>query len=657
MLSNQVTLAVRYFAATVVFLVPLLVLNVKHGVGAGFLPLVLVGFFVAVLPGDRGPLTREEKLLFFAVSILYVCALVVTLAGDFNYSGYKMINKFLPLVVVIPVYLLLRKLGLNLVAIWYGLAIGSIVTGCAALVEFSSSASRVNGPTNAILFGDITLAMAFMTLAGYGFFKAHGRWWVLVPIAAFILGITASILSGSRGGWIAVPALITILLWGRLLKVAPWKRWLVIAGVLIVCTALYSLPFTGVAKRIDPALSQIANYAVSEITDPVRASGVGVRFELWRGAWQIFTEQPITGVGFGNYQAKMKQQVSQGLRHPKAARFKAPHNQYLSALANGGLVVGLGTLLLLLIPLKLFVEAFRDGSKSMRQLSMAGIMLMVAYMLFGLTEAILERMLSSTFLAFYLAVLMAAIHQQRRELMAEPVQRKQRLSVSIIAVNEADRIEQCLDSVSGWADEIVILDSGSTDDTVSIARRYTDQVYETDWPGYGIQKERALEKTSGDWVLSIDADEVLTPELRRDIDFALNDQPECIAYRLPWAVTIYGYRLDFGRSGRAPLRLFRREGARFSEDQVHEKVILPQGKVGKLHGRLLHYTHRDYGHASYKNAHYAWLGAQKRFGRRAFYRIITFYLDLLFSLCTSSGLFGWSGGVSDGNDIQPKLLQ
>ena len=81
MLNNQVTLAVRYFAATVVFLVPLLALNVKHSVGAGFLFLVLAGFFVAVLPGDRGSLTREEKLLFFAVSILFVCAAVVTLGS------------------------------------------------------------------------------------------------------------------------------------------------------------------------------------------------------------------------------------------------------------------------------------------------------------------------------------------------------------------------------------------------------------------------------------------------------------------------------------------------------------------------------------------------------------------------------------------------
>ena len=615
MLNSQFTLAARYLTVAIIFLVPVLVLNVKHGIGVGFLPLVLAGFFVAAFPGDRSALTREEKLLFFAVSILFLCALLVTLAGDFNYAGYKRLGKFLPLVMAIPAYLLLRKTGVNLQALWYGLAIGAIVTGCVALVELRLGASRAAGSTHPILFGDISLVMSFMVLAGYNFFKERGRWWVLVPIAAIILGMTASILSGARGGWIALPALLTILLWSHFSQVGFWKRWLMIAGVMIVGAILYILPFTGLANRIDLALSEIAIYSESELTDSVRSTSVGIRLEMWQGAWQIFTEHPIAGVGWGNYLATMEQQVSQGLRHPKAAKFRHPHSQYLSVLANGGLIGGLGMLLLFLIPLKLFVEAYKDGSESMRQLAMAGMLLVVAYMHFCLTEVVLERILSTSFLAFYLAVLSAAIHQQRGTLIKEPVQRKQRLSVTIIAMNEADRIGQCLDSVAGWADEIIILDSGSSDDTVSIARRYTDQVYETDWPGYGLQKQRALEKASGDWVLSIDADEALTPELRRDIDHALNNQPECIAYRLPWAVTIYGYRLDFGHSGRAPLRLFQREGARFSEDQVREKVILPQGEVGKLHGRLLHYAHRDYGHASYKSAHYAWLSAQNRFDR------------------------------------------
>jgi len=194
------------------------------------------------------------------------------------------------------------------------------------------------------------------------------------------------------------------------------------------------------------------------------------------------------------------------------------------------------------------------------------------------------------------------------------------LSVIIIAKNEADRIERCLQSVAPIADEIVVLDSGSTDNTVEITKRYTDSVYITDWPGYGPQKQRALEKAAFDWVLSIDADEALTPELQDEIDRVLKSNPIEVGFNLPWAVNVFGQTLNHGRSGRAPLRLFKRAGARFSNASVHEKVLLPSGKVRKLKGRLLHYTHRDFGHYLEKNRHYAWLGAQKRFasGKKGF---------------------------------------
>ena len=161
--------------------------------------------------------------------------------------------------------------------------------------------------------------------------------------------------------------------------------------------------------------------------------------------------------------------------------------------------------------------------------------MIVAYMCFGFSEAILERDRPVSFFAFYLAVIFAAICTQARATRRKIPIRQQRLSVIIIAQDEADRIEPCLQSVANWADEIIVLDSGSSDNTVEIARRYTDKVFETDWPGYGPQKQRALEKASCDWVLSIDADERVSPELRHDIDAALTASPECVGYRTPWA--------------------------------------------------------------------------------------------------------------------------
>jgi len=187
------------------------------------------------------------------------------------------------------------------------------------------------------------------------------------------------------------------------------------------------------------------------------------------------------------------------------------------------------------------------------------------------------------------------------------------LSVIIITLNEADRIETCLRSVAGIADEIIVLDSGSLDNTVDIVKKYTDKVFITDWPGYGPQKQRALEKATGQWVLSIDADEALSPELIHEIPQVLAGHPLEVMFKLPWATTVFGKRLDYGRSARAIRRLFRRKGARFSNAMVHETVITPPGKTGILKGRLIHYSVRDFEHLLIKNRSYAWLKSLQQF--------------------------------------------
>lgn len=188
------------------------------------------------------------------------------------------------------------------------------------------------------------------------------------------------------------------------------------------------------------------------------------------------------------------------------------------------------------------------------------------------------------------------------------------LSVITVAMNEADRIISCLDSVAPIADEIIVFDSGSTDQTVDICRKYTDKVFVTpDWPGDGPQKQRALEKAVCEWVLCIDADEALTPELQAEIHEVLSRSPVEKGFKLRWLPIVFGRKLYHGRSARAPLRLFRRQGAGFSTAVIHGKIFLPPGRIGKLKGRLLHYSHRDFGHYLYKDRLYAWLGAQKRF--------------------------------------------
>ena len=279
------------------------------------------------------------------------------------------------------------------------------------------------------------------------------------------------------------------------------------------------------------------------------------------------------------------------------------------------ILAAVATALILVVPAIRYLRVVGHAHASLRWTGRAALLLVLGMAVWLALLDPSERMRVAG-VALYLACTVAIyllLQRQERAHYRNPVQRRQRLSVTIITMNEADRLGRCLDSVHDWADEIVVLDSGSTDDTVEIAKRYTDRVQVTDWPGYGPQKQRALEQATEDWVLSIDADEVVTPELRHDIDQALNEKPACMAYKLPWGVIVYDKLLDFGQSARAPLRLFPREGSRFTDAQVHEAIMHPPGVVGRLQGRLLHYTQRDFGHALRKVAHYGWLGAQKRF--------------------------------------------
>jgi glycosyltransferase involved in cell wall biosynthesis len=180
------------------------------------------------------------------------------------------------------------------------------------------------------------------------------------------------------------------------------------------------------------------------------------------------------------------------------------------------------------------------------------------------------------------------------------------LSVMVIAMNEADRIRACLESVRDLADEIIVFDSGSHDRTLEICQEYTDLVFSSDWRGDGVQKQRALEKATMEWVLRIDADERVSPELRQEIAALLNkDEIQEVAYRVPWSTYCFGRYLTHGENGTCHLNLFRRDAAHYDKSVVHATLRLDEGPTGSLHGRLYHDANRDYRHLVGKLNDYA----------------------------------------------------
>jgi glycosyltransferase involved in cell wall biosynthesis len=168
-----------------------------------------------------------------------------------------------------------------------------------------------------------------------------------------------------------------------------------------------------------------------------------------------------------------------------------------------------------------------------------------------------------------------------------------RLSAAIICQDEADRIEACLESVA-WCDEVVVVDSGSTDRTVELAKKYATRVVSHAWPGYVAQKNFALEQTTGDWILCLDADERVTPALRAAIERALAGPPAVDGFAVRRHVFYLGRWIDHG--GWYPdwkLRLVRRGRARWGGVDPHDKLIA-DGPVARLDADLVHLTYRDF---------------------------------------------------------------
>lgn len=167
------------------------------------------------------------------------------------------------------------------------------------------------------------------------------------------------------------------------------------------------------------------------------------------------------------------------------------------------------------------------------------------------------------------------------------------ISAAVICRDEADRIAACLESVA-WCDEVLVVDSGSTDGTLEIARKHATRVLERAWTGYAAQRDFALRQASGDWVLCLDADERCTPGLRDAIRAAVAGDPPVAGYAVRRHAFHLGRWIDHG--GWYPdwkLRLVRRGRARGGGVEPHDKLVV-DGPVGRLDADLEHHTYRDF---------------------------------------------------------------
>jgi len=190
------------------------------------------------------------------------------------------------------------------------------------------------------------------------------------------------------------------------------------------------------------------------------------------------------------------------------------------------------------------------------------------------------------------------------------------ISAVIITYNEEMSLEGALKSVAGLASEIIVVDCFSTDNTIKIARKYTDRVFERAWTNFADQKNFANSKAAHPWILSLDADERVSPELREELSQLKKTEPEGVAFAVSRQVFYLGRWIR--HSGWYPdrkLRLFRKGKARWEGEYVHEKLVV-EGEVGKLKGAIHHFTYRNIAEHLARINKFSDLGAQKLYAQK-----------------------------------------
>jgi len=219
------------------------------------------------------------------------------------------------------------------------------------------------------------------------------------------------------------------------------------------------------------------------------------------------------------------------------------------------------------------------------------------------------------------------------------------ISAVIITLNEEERLEPALTSLEGVASEIIVVDALSTDETLKIAKKYTDKIFRRKWTNFADQKNFGNNQASSPWILSLDADERLSPELRQEIFSFKEDEPQCSGFTMPRQVYYLGRWIR--HSGWYPdrkLRLFRKDKSRWVGEYIHEKVEI-QGKVEKLAGSIHHFTYRNiHDHLTRINA-FSDLGAKKLYGQKKRCRWYHLFLFPFFRFAKS---YFWRGGFLDG---------
>jgi O-antigen ligase len=407
----------NWLVTAALFLAPAVVLTLRGGVGYCYFTLLALSLGAIVAhrrePGYFAPLRRYR---WFTLAMLgFPCAIVVQqLAGHFYIPRqFEALSRFL---FVLPVFVMLCRLpSRQLRALGWGCAAGAIAAGgWAALSVLQTGLTDTvrfsNTYTNPIPFGDTALLLSFLSIFTLGWDARRNGVALAIKLLGLLAGGYASYLSGTRGGWLAVPVFV-VLLGLQFNWFTHWKR-IVIAVAAILAAGAVLLSTSLVEHRVADATADITRLQQGD-TD----TSVGLRLQLWEASWLLYTEHPVFGVGKGHLEQALGDLVSRG-RATKEIVNERAHSDFFSTIAEMGTI---GLVCLLLIYGGWFAEFRRERRSSdpaTAAACYAGLAVVLSTLIYGLTIDVLVPLMNTTLLALLVAGFLAMIEARRREMQA-----------------------------------------------------------------------------------------------------------------------------------------------------------------------------------------------------------------------------------------------
>ena len=395
------------------FAVPASAVWLGHGASGSAILLLIVSLCgLVLLRNESVVLNRNENILLSLFMLFFLYSFFSWWLHGMEDSGLKQIGKHFSFIFFIPIYYWLRRIRPRADYLYYGVVAGSFFSFLSAIFSDQTFGfGRAHGALHPILFGNIALILGFMSFAMKDIINSKVMILRLIPVAALILGVMASVMSGSRGGWVAIPSLVVVLLASRWGVFSARSKVIVLLLVFVFPVIAYLVPATGIGSRMDEAVSDIDTYIKA---DEVVHTSLGIRLESWKAAYFMVIDNPLLGVGLGRFQEEASILIGEGVVHQGADQFNHSHNDYLSQLAVNGLI-GLFLLILMFVyPLKQFYNNFFSTDDEIKALAVAGACLIVAFMQYSLSETLMIRSTSISIYGTFVIVLLALINNKKQ---------------------------------------------------------------------------------------------------------------------------------------------------------------------------------------------------------------------------------------------------